>query len=218
MLRELKNNILLLFFIVFCSCEMNYPDIREIDYVINYYFTKNKLDYFMTFDFAIKVLNPSDVIKFVIENMDSKEFIEVVRDKYTSSFIGSVLGVDVLYCKDLRFNFADKTFDDFVAQVHLVDSGMRVYSKDIVINLSLSEEELTLIHDYMYISKDMVKLNEISGNNLYLIKTSKDEINFLYSIAKIEDLKNIQLDDDNLDAYIGFYHLGKNSNLFFKLK
>ncbi|AHH03179.1 Hypothetical protein BHY_0228 [Borrelia nietonii YOR] len=218
MLRELKNNILLLFFIVFCSCEMNYPDIREIDYVINYYFTKNKLDYFMTFDFAIKVLNPSDVIKFVIENMDSKEFIEVVRDKYTSSFIGSVLGVDVLYCKDLRFNFADKIFDDFVAQVHLVDSGMRVYSKDIVINLSLSEEELTLIHDYMYISKDMVKLNEISGNNLYLIKTSKDEINFLYSIAKIEDLKNIQLDDDNLDAYIGFYHLGKNSNLFFKLK
>ncbi|AHH12229.1 Hypothetical protein BHO_0094100 [Borrelia hermsii YBT] len=218
MLRELKNNILLLFFIVFCSCEMNYPDIREIDYVINYYFTKNKLDYFMTFDFAVKVLNPSDVIKFVIENMDSKEFIEVVRDKHTSSFIGSVLGEDVLYCKDLRFNVADKTFNDFVAQVHLVDYGMRVYSKDIVINLSLSEEELTLIHDYMYKSKDMVKLNEIGGNNFYLIKTPKDEIGFLYSIVKIEDLTNINLDDDNLDVYIGFYYMGKNSNLFFKLK
>ncbi|AAX16729.1 hypothetical protein [Borrelia hermsii] len=218
MLRELKNNILLLFFIVFCSCEMNYPDIREIDYVINYYFTKNKLDYFMTFDFAVKVLNPSDVIKFVIENMDSKEFIEVVRDKHTSSFIGSVLGGDVLYCKDLRFNIADKTFNDFVAQVHLVDSGMRVYSKDIVINLSLSEEELTLIHDYMYKSKDMVKLNEIGGNNFYLIKTPKDEIGFLYSIVKIDDLTNIDLDDDNLDVYIGFYYMGKNSNLFFKLK
>ncbi|AAX17549.1 hypothetical protein [Borrelia turicatae] len=217
MLRELKSNILLLFFIFFCSCEMSYPDIREVDYVINYYFAKDKFDYFMTFDFAVKVLNSNDVIKFFVENIDSKEFIEVAKDKYTSSFINSVLGKNVLYCKDLRFNLFDKTFENFMAQVHLIDSGMRVYSREIVINLSLSEEELTLIHYYIYNSKDKLKLNEISGNNLYLIKTPKDEIDFFYSIVKIEDLMNIQLDDDNLDVYLGFYYVGKHSNLFFRL-
>ncbi|AHH10373.1 Hypothetical protein BCO_0094100 [Borrelia coriaceae ATCC 43381] len=196
---------------------MNYPDIREVDYVVNYYFAKDKFDYFMTFDFAIKVLNSNDVNKFIIESMDSKEVIEVVKDKYTSYFMESVIGKNILYCKDLRFNVADKTFEDFAAQVHIVDSGMRVYSKDIIINLGLSKDELILIHDYVYKSKDTSKLNEISSNNLYLIKTSKDEISLLHSIVKIGDLNNIQLDDDNLDAYIGFYYIGKNSNLFFKL-
>ncbi|ACH93167.1 hypothetical protein [Borrelia duttonii] len=216
MLRELKFNIVLFFLIIFCSCEMNYPEIREVDYVINYYFNKDKFDYFMTFDFAVKVLNAGTLNKFIIENMDSREFIEVVKDKYSSSFVNSILGQDVLYCKDLRFNFADKTFDSFVAKVHLIDSGMRVYSKDVIISLNLSNEELASIYDHVYKSKDVEKLNEISSNNLFLIKTSKDEINFLYSIVKINDLMNIQM-DDNLDTYIGFYHMGKYSNLFFKL-
>ncbi|AHH08175.1 hypothetical protein baBA2_000206 [Borrelia anserina] len=218
MLRELKINLLLLFFTIFFSCELNYPDIKEVDYVINYYFIKDRFDYFMTFDVAVKVLNPSNVIKFVIENVDSKEVIEVVKDKYVSSFINSVLGKDVLYCKDLRFNVADETFENFLAQVHLVDSGMRVYSKDIVISLSLAKEELALVHDYVYKSKNMFKLNEISGNNLYLIKTPKDEISIVYSVVKIDDLMNVQPDDSlNFDTYIGFYYIGKHSNLFFKL-
>ncbi|WP_024654050.1 hypothetical protein [Borrelia persica] len=218
MLRELKANILLFLFvlIIFCSCEISYPEIREVDYVINYYFNKDKFGYFMTFDFAVKVLNAGTLNKFVIENMDSKEFIEVVKDKYSSSFVNSVLGQDVLYCKDLRFNFADKTFDSFVAQVHLIDFGMRVYSKDIIIGLNLSEEDLRSVYDCVYKSKDMDKLNEISSNNLYLITTPKDEINLLYSIVKINDLTDMQL-DDNYDTYIGLYYMGKYSNLFFKL-
>ncbi|ASQ29020.1 hypothetical protein CDQ96_01035 [Borrelia miyamotoi] len=217
MLRDLKINNILFFFIVFCSCDMSYPDVKEVDYVINYYFTKDKLDYFMTFDFAVRVLNSKDISKFVIENINSKEFIEMSKDKYVSYFIDSVLGKDILYCKDLRFNVADKSFKSFEAKVLLFDFGMRVYSKDIVINLSLSEEELALMHDYVYKFKDMVKLNEISDNNVYLIRTSKDEIDFLYSVAKIEELINVQTSDDNLDAYLGFYYIGKNSNLFFKL-
>lgn len=196
---------------------MSYPDVKEVDYVINYYFTKDKLDYFMTFDFAVRVLNSKDISKFVIENINSKEFIEMTKDKYVSYFIDSVLGKDILYCKDLRFNVADKTFESFEAKVLLFDFGMRVYSKDIVINLSLSEEELALMHDYVYKFKDMVKLNKISDNNVYLIRTPKDEIDFLYSVAKIEDLINTQMSDGNLDTYLGFYYIGKNSNLFFKL-
>ncbi|AHH05204.1 hypothetical protein CNO14_03210 [Borrelia miyamotoi] len=217
MLRDLKINNILFFFIVFCSCDMSYPDVKEVDYVINYYFTKDKLDYFMTFDFAVRVLNSKDISKFVIENINSKEFIEMTKDKYVSYFIDSVLGKDILYCKDLRFNVADKTFESFEAKVLLFDFGMRVYSKDIVINLSLSEEELALMHDYVYKFKDMVKLNKISDNNVYLIRTPKDEIDFLYSVAKIEDLINTQMSDGNLDTYLGFYYIGKNSNLFFKL-
>nr|WP_235048050.1 hypothetical protein [Borrelia hispanica] len=170
----------------------------------------------MTFDFAVKVLNASTLNKFIIENMDSREFIEVVKDKYSSSFVNSVLGQDVLYCKDLRFNFADKIFDSFAAKIHLIDFGMRVYSKDVIISLNLAEEELALIYDHVYKSKDIEKLNEISSNNLFLIKTPKDEINFSYSIVRIDDLMNIQM-DDNLDVYMGFYHMGKYSNLFFKL-
>ncbi|BCR08621.1 hypothetical protein BmHG_00218 [Borrelia miyamotoi] len=216
-MRDLKINNILFFFIVFCSCDMSYPDVKEVDYVINYYFTKDKLDYFMTFDFAVRVLNSKDISKFVIENINSKEFIEMTKDKYVSYFIDSVLGKDILYCKDLRFNVADKTFESFEAKVLLFDFGMRVYSKDIVINLSLSEEELALMHDYVYKFKDMVKLNKISDNNVYLIRTPKDEIDFLYSVAKIEDLINTQMSDGNLDTYLGFYYIGKNSNLFFKL-
>ncbi|QFP42101.1 hypothetical protein F9Y90_03190 [Borrelia miyamotoi] len=217
MLRDLKINNILFFFIVFCSCDMSYPDIKEVDYVINYYLTKDKLEYFMTFDFAVRVLNSRDISKFVIENINSKEFIEMIKDKYVSYFIDSVLGKDILYCRDLRFNVADKTFESFEAKVLLFDFGMRVYSKDIVINLSLSEEELALMQDYVYKFKNMVKLNEISDNNVYLIRTPKDEIDFLYSVAKIEDLMNVQMIDDNLDTYLGFYYIGKNSNLFFKL-
>lgn len=196
---------------------MSYPDVKEVDYVINYYFTKDKLDYFMTFDFAVRVLNSKDISKFVIENINSKEFIEMSKDKYVSYFIDSVLGKDILYCRDLRFNVADKSFESFEAKVLLFDFGMRVYSKDIVINLSLSEEELALMHDYVYKFKDMVKLNEISDNNVYLIRTPKDEIDFLYSVAKVENLINVQTSDGNLDTYLGFYYIGKNSNLFFKL-
>ncbi|AGT27208.1 hypothetical protein [Borrelia miyamotoi] len=217
MLRDLKINNILFFFIVFCSCDMSYPDVKEVDYVINYYFTKDKLDYFMTFDFAVRVLNSKDISKFVIENINSKEFIEMSKDKYVSYFIDSVLGKDILYCRDLRFNVADKSFESFEAKVLLFDFGMRVYSKDIVINLSLSEEELALMHDYVYKFKDMVKLNEISDNNVYLIRTPKDEIDFLYSVAKVENLINVQTSDGNLDTYLGFYYIGKNSNLFFKL-
>ncbi|WP_221036400.1 hypothetical protein [Borrelia miyamotoi] len=217
MLRDLKINNILFFFIVFCSCDMSYPDIKEVDYVINYYFTRDKLDYFMTFDFAVRVLNSKDIIKFVIENINSKEFIEMTKDKYVSYFIDSVLGKDILYCRDLRFNVADKSFESFEAKVLLFDFGMRVYSKDIVINLSLSEEELALMHDYVYKFKDMVKLNEVSDNNVYLIRTPKDEIDFLYSVGKIEDLIDVQMSDSNLDTYLGFYYIGKNSNLFFKL-
>ncbi|BCR20821.1 hypothetical protein BmIO_00208 [Borrelia miyamotoi] len=216
-MRDLKINNILFFFIVFCSCDMSYPDIKEVDYVINYYFTRDKLDYFMTFDFAVRVLNSKDIIKFVIENINSKEFIEMTKDKYVSYFIDSVLGKDILYCRDLRFNVADKSFESFEAKVLLFDFGMRVYSKDIVINLSLSEEELALMHDYVYKFKDMVKLNEVSDNNVYLIRTPKDEIDFLYSVGKIEDLIDVQMSDSNLDTYLGFYYIGKNSNLFFKL-
>ena len=216
MLKELKTKIFLLFFIIFCSCEISYPEIKELDYVINYYFNKDNFDYFMSFDFAIRVLNSKDITKFVVENIDSKEFIEVTKDKYASSFFDSVLGKDILYCKDLMFNFADKTFESFVAQVHLFDSGMRIYNKDIVINLSLSREELALLYDYVYKHRDMSELNEISGNKVYLMKASKDEINFSDAVTNIEDITSIQI-DDNLDNYIGFYYIGKNSNLFFKL-
>ncbi|WP_445436224.1 hypothetical protein [Candidatus Borreliella tachyglossi] len=207
---------LLLFFIVLCSCEINYPEIKELDYVINYYFYKDSFDYFMTFDFAIRVTHSKDIIKLAIENIDSKEFIEVAKGKYTSSFIDSVLGKDILYCKDLMFNIADKTFENFVAHVHLFDSGMRIYNKEIVMNLNLSKEELALIHECVYGSRDMIKLNEISGNKVYLLKTPKDEINFSDSVVKLEDMLDVQL-EDTLDTYIGVYYIGKNSNLFFKL-
>ncbi|UGQ17019.1 hypothetical protein [Borrelia sp. RT1S] len=216
MLKELKNKIFLLGFVIFCSCEISYPEIRELDYVINYYFTKDSVDYVMSFDFAIRVLNAKDITKFVIENVDSKEFIEVSKNRYSSLFVESILGKDILYCKDLMFNVSDKTFESFVAQVHLFDTGMRVYGKDIVINLSLSSEELALIRSYVYESKNTVKLNEISGNKLYFIKTPKDEIKFSDLVTKIEDMVDIQV-DDNLDNYIGLYYIGKNSNLFFKL-
>ena len=216
MLKELKNKIFLLGFVIFCSCEISYPEIRELDYVINYYFTKDSVDYVICFDFAIRVLNAKDITKFVIENVDSKEFIEVSKNRYSSLFVESILGKDILYCKDLMFNVSDKTFESFVAQIHLFDTGMRVYGKDIVINLSLSSEELALIHSYVYESKNMAKLNEISGNKLYFIKTPKDEIKFSDLVTKIEDMVDIQV-DDNLDNYIGLYYIGKNSNLFFKL-
>ncbi|QMU99016.1 hypothetical protein F0310_01030 [Borrelia sp. A-FGy1] len=216
MLRELKTKVVFLFFIILCSCEISYPDIRELDYIINYYFNKDSFDYSMSFDFAIRVLNSKDIIKFVVENIDNKEFIEVNKDKHASSFIDSTLGKDILYCKDLIFNIADKIFDSFVAKIYLFDYGMRIYSKDIVINLSLSREELSLIYDYVYKYKDMSKLNEISGSKVYLIKTLKDEINFLNAVANVEDITSIQI-EDNLDNYIGLYYIGKNSNLFFKL-
>ncbi|BCR21648.1 hypothetical protein [Borrelia sp. HM] len=220
MLRDLNINKIffyLIFFIAFFSCEMSYPDLREVDYVLNYYFTKNKSDYFMTFDLAVRVLNSKDISKFVFENINSKEFIEITKDKYVSYFVDSVLGKDILYCRDLRFNVGDKTFQAFEAKVHLFDFGMRVYSKDIIINLSLSEEELFLVHDYVYKLKDMVKLKEISGNKVYLIKTPEGEIDFLYSVVKIEDLGNVQVSGGDFDTYLGFYFIGKNSNLFFKL-
>ncbi|UER67407.1 hypothetical protein LKV13_01060 [Borrelia sp. BU AG58] len=215
MLKGLRTKVFLSFFIILCSCEISYPEIRELDYIINYYFTKDTLDYSMSFDFAIRVLNSKDINRFVVENVDSKEFIEVAKDKYSSFFIESVLGKDILYCKDLVFNIADKTFESFVAQVHLFDTGMRVYGKDIVINLSLSGEELASVHDYVYKFKNMAKLNEISGNRVYLIKTPKDDRSS-DSVIKIEDITNIQT-EDNLDNYIGLYYVGKNSNLFFKL-
>ncbi|WKC57789.1 hypothetical protein [Borrelia sp. P9F1] len=216
MLKELKTKIFLTVFVIFCSCEISYPEVKELDYVINYYFDKNSVDYSMSFDFAVRVLNAKDITKFVIENVDTKEFIEVSKSRYSSLFVESILGKDILYCKDLMFNVADKTFESFVAQIHLFDTGMRVYGKDIVINLSLSSEELALIHGYVYKSKNISKLNEASGNKVYFIKTPKDEIKFSDLVVRIEDMSDIQV-DDNLDNYIGFYYMGKNSNLFFKL-
>ena len=220
MLRDLNINKIffcLIFFLTFYSCEMSYPELKKVDYIINYYLTKDKFDYFMTFDFAVRVLNSKDINKFILENINSKEFIEISKDKYVSYFINSVLGKDILYCRDLRFNVGDKIFQSFEAKVHLFDFGMRVYSKDVIVNLSLSEEELFLMHDYVYKLKDMVKLNEIAGNKVYLIKTPKGEIEFLYSVIEIEDLDNIQINDVDLDIYLGLYYIGKNSNLFFKL-
>lgn len=62
----------------------------------------------MSFDFAIKVLNPKDVFKLSIENKDTSEFIQVINSNHSSFFIDSILGKDILYCRDLRFNFLMK--------------------------------------------------------------------------------------------------------------
>lgn len=80
----LKVKLILFFCCVVCSCEINYPEIKEVDYKVNYYFTENRLDYSMSFDFAIKVLNPKDVFKLSIENKDTSEFIQVINSNHSS--------------------------------------------------------------------------------------------------------------------------------------
>ncbi|AJA90044.1 hypothetical protein OY14_01050 [Borreliella chilensis] len=212
----LKVKLILLFCYVFCSCEINYPEIKEVDYKVNYYFTENRLDYFMSFDFAIKVLNPKDVFKLSIENKDTNEFIQVLNKNYSSSFIDSSLGNDILYCRDLRFNFFDKTFEDFTSSVLLFDKGMRVYDKELVIFLDMSKYDLDDVHNYVYKSKDMAMLNKLSNSKVFFVKTFKDKLYPVSSVVKIDSLDALEI-DQALDNYISFYYVGKNSNLFFKV-
>ncbi|WPM06087.1 hypothetical protein QIA41_03220 [Borreliella sinica] len=216
MQSELKVKLILFFCCIVCSCEISYPEIKELDYKINYYFTENRLDYFMSFDFAIKVLNPKDVFKLSIENKNTGEFIQVVKDDYSSFFIDSSLGRDILYCRDLRFNFFDETFEDFTAFVRLFDKGMRVYNREIVISLGMSKYDLDDVHDYVYKSKDMAMLNKLSNSQVFFVKTFKDKLYPTSSVVKVDSLDTLEI-DKTLDNYISFYYIEKNSNLFFKI-
>ncbi|QFI14353.1 hypothetical protein QIA37_01625 [Borrelia sp. CA_690] len=212
----LKVKLILFFCFIVFSCEINYPEIKELDYKVNYYFTENRLDYFMSFDFAIKILNPKDVFKLSIKNKNTREFIQVTNNNYSSFFIDSVLGKDILYCRDLRFNFFDKTFEDFAACVRIFDKGMRVYSREFVISLSMSKDDLDDVHNYVYNSKDMAMLNKLSNSKVFFVKTFKDKLYPASSVVKIDSIDALEI-DKTLDNYIGFYYVEKNSNLFFKV-
>ncbi|APQ15343.1 hypothetical protein BLA33_03225 [Borreliella garinii] len=212
----LKVKLILFFCYVVCSCEINYPEIKEVDYKVNYYFTENRLDYSMSFDFAIKVLNPKDVFKLSIENKDTSEFIQVINSNHSSFFIDSILGKDILYCRDLRFNFFDETFEDFTSCVRLFDKGMRVYSRELVISLGMSKYDLDDVHNYVYKSKDMAMLNKLSNSKVFFVKTFKDKVYSVSSVVRIDSIDALEI-DKTLDNYISFYYVEKNSNLFFKV-
>nr|WP_267508028.1 hypothetical protein [Borreliella afzelii] len=216
MQSELKIKSILFFCYVVCSCEINYPEIKELDYKVNYYFTEDRLDYFMSFDFAIKVLNPKDVFKLSIENKDTSEFIQVIDNNHSSFFIDSSLGKDILYCRDLRFNFFDKTFEDFTSCVRIFDKGMRMYNRELVISLGMSKYDLDDVHNYVYKSKDMTMLNKLSNSKVFFVKTFKDKLYPVSSVVKIDSIDTLEI-DKTLDNYISFYYVEKNSNLFFKV-
>ncbi|WKC85150.1 hypothetical protein [Borreliella lusitaniae] len=216
MQNGLKVKLILFFCCVVFSCEIDYPEIKELDYKVNYYFTENRLDYFMSFDFAIKVLNPKDVFKLSIENKDTHEFIQVTNNNYSSFFIDSSLGKDILYFRDLRFNFFDKTFEDFTSCVRLFDNGMRVYNREFVISLGMSKYDLDDVHNYVYKSKDMSMLNKLSNSKVFFVKAFKDKLHPVSSVVRIDSIDTLEI-DKTLDNYISFYYIEKNSNLFFKV-
>ncbi len=208
---------LILFFCCFaCSCDINYPEIKELDYKINYYFTENRVDYSMSFDFAIKVINSKDVFKLSIENKNTNEFIQVINNNYSSFFIDSSLGKDILYCKDLRFNFFDKTFEDFTSCVRLFDKGMRVYNRELVISLGMSKYDLDDVHNYVYKSKDMEMLNKLSNSKVFFVKTYKDKLHPVSSVVRIDSIDILEI-DKAFDNYISFYYVEKIQIFFLKL-
>ncbi|AAU07070.1 lipoprotein, putative [Borreliella bavariensis PBi] len=205
---------------VFCwvgwSCEINYPEIKEVDYKVNYYFTENRLDYSMSFDFAIKVLKSKDVFKLSIENKNTREFIQVINSNHSSFFIDSILGKDILYCRDLRFIFFDETFEDFTSCIRLFDKGMRVYSRELVISLGMSKYDLDDVPNYVYKFKDMAMLNKLTNSKVFFVKTFKDKVYSVSSVVRIDSIDALEV-DKTLDNYISFYYVEKNSNLFFKV-
>ncbi len=116
----------------------------------------------------------------------------------------------------MRFNFFDKTFEDFTSCVRLFDKGMRVYNRELVISLGMSKYDLDDVHNYVYKSKDMEMLNKLSNSKVFFVKTYKDKLHPVSSVVRIDSIDILEI-DKAFDNYISFYYVEKNSNLFLKL-
>lgn len=115
----------------------------------------------------------------------------------------------------MRFNFFDKTFEDFTSCVRLFDKGMRVYNRELVISLGMSKYDLDDVHNYVYKSKDMEMLNKLSNSKVFFVKTYKDKLHPVSSVVRIDSIDILEI-DKAFDNYISFI-MSKKFKSFFKV-